>query len=261
MLSEEIARKVVGLIPSAGHARRLRNLSCSKEVVPIGYHRDAATGKVTAKPVAQYLVERFKTAGIKNALFIIRAGKWDIPERCGDGSRFDMHFAYLLPRYPYGPPFSVDQAYPYLKERIVALGFPDILFDEDKAFPHILDKLAQDGADVVLGLFPANRPEKSDMVAIDDAHTVQHIEIKPRRCDLKYTWGIAVWKPRFTEYLHNYLGKVVASSRAPRDMHIGDVFISAIGDGLLIKGYTVSEEPYIDIGTPEDLNYARSKIS
>ena len=256
MSPEDIAKYVVGVIPAAGVANRLGPLPCSKELIPIGLQRDGGTGELSTRAVAQYLLDKFRLAGIRKTLILIRSGKWDIPAYFADGSRYGMHVSYLIPRYLYGPPFSVDQAYPYLENKIVALGFPDILFSEDRAFGLLIDKLTQSDADVVLGLFPADRPEKVDMVSIDDAHTVRRIEIKPRSSELEFTWGIAVWRAEFTEYMHTHLAGLTGAAKVPHNLHIGDVLTSALADGMRIKGYPVSRQPYIDIGTPDDLQRA-----
>ena len=63
--------------------------------------------------------------------------------------------------------YTIDQAYPHVRNAYVALGFPDILFSPDNAFTQLINQLRSRNADVVLGLFPADKPEKTDMVEID----------------------------------------------------------------------------------------------
>ena len=58
----------------------------------------------------------------------------------------------------FGVPFTLDQAYPFVRDATVAFGFPDIIFDGQDGFVKLLDRQLQTGADVVLGLFPANHP-------------------------------------------------------------------------------------------------------
>jgi glucose-1-phosphate thymidylyltransferase len=49
---------------------------------------------------------------------ILREGKWDIPAYFNDGTALlDMHLAYLMMRQPFGSPFTLDQAYPFARER------------------------------------------------------------------------------------------------------------------------------------------------
>ena len=47
---------------------------------------------------------------------------------------WNMDFAYLLMNLPYGVPYTVDQAYPFVREAKVMMGFPDMLYGPDDAF-------------------------------------------------------------------------------------------------------------------------------
>src|SRR5262245_1136547 len=108
-------------------------LPCSKEVYPVGF-RPTQDGSSRPKVVAHYLLEKMRAAGINRAYFVLRPGKWDIPGYFGDGSILDMHVGYLILGLPFGVPFTLDQAYPFLEAATVAFGFPDILFDSDNPF-------------------------------------------------------------------------------------------------------------------------------
>jgi glucose-1-phosphate thymidylyltransferase len=244
-------RRVVAVIPAAGSATRLSPLPCSKELYPVGLGTDEG-GVRRPKVVAQYLLESLRRAGIEKAYISLRKGKADILEYFGDGSTLGMHLAYLVTQIPYGAPYTIDRAYEFVKHDLVALGFPDILFDAENAFGALLQHQSQSSADVVLGLFPADRPDKGDLVEVNAAGTVTQIIIKQAECSLTETWGIAIWTPRFTGYMHNYLATHVAAA-ATKEFHVGDVIQAALDDGLLVKGIRVSDSPFIDIGTPDDL--------
>jgi glucose-1-phosphate thymidylyltransferase len=251
---------VIGLIPAAGRATRLPDLPCSKEVTPIGHTPDESGQSGHPKAVCQYLLEKMRFADIKQAYIILREGKWDIPAYFRDGSVVDMHLAYLLTELPFGAPYTLDQAYPFVKDSLVALGFPDILFSPDDAYTRLLEHQQQTSADVVLGLFPADRPEKVDMVDVDPRGNVREIVIKPKGSDLRYTWGIATWTPRFTQFMHEYLAREKASAADRREWYVGHVFQAALQESMSLRALTVSDEAYLDIGTPEDLAKARARI-
>jgi glucose-1-phosphate thymidylyltransferase len=244
---------IIGLIPAGGQATRIAPLPCSKEVYPIGF-RPADDGRgVRPKVVCHYLLEKMRVAGITKAYVILRGGKWDIPAYLRDGALVDMHLAYLMLGVPFGVPYTLDQAYPFVQDALVALGFPDVLFQPDDAFVQLLARQAAGGADVVLGLFPADRPEKVDMVNLDDAGRVRQIVIKPRQTRLCYSWTIAVWTPAFTRFMHEYLAVAQGSAAGRPELFVGDVVQAAIHDGLRVEAVQVSGEPFVDIGTPEDL--------
>ena len=135
----------------------------------------------------------------------------------------------------------------------VALGFPDILYNAPNAYVRILERQAATQADVVLGLFPADRPQKVDMVDLGEGDRVRQIDIKPSQTHLQYTWGVAVWTPTFTRFMHNFLATRKKDSSHQTELFMGHVFQAAMKDGIRVEAVSVSSQPYIDIGTPEDL--------
>lgn len=247
---------VIGLLPAGGQATRLSPLPLSKELYPIGFRTDAE-GKSKPKVVGHYLLEKMRLAGIDKAFFILRSGKWDIPAYFGDGTLLDMHLAYLTVHVPYGVPYTLDQAYPFVSNAIVALGFPDILFQPENAYMQVLKRLTTNQTDVVLGLFPTQQYWKAGMVEFDAAGRVSQIIEKPQQTNLKYMWAIAVWNPRFTQFLHEYLQSYTPGTELP----IGNVIQAGIEAGLHVEAEAFSDGSYLDVGTPEDLARAIRELT
>lgn len=129
---------VVGIVPMAGRASRLPGLPCSKEIFPVGFV-DAGDGQ-ERRPVAvcEHLLGNLQTAGIEDVYVIIRDGKWDIPAYLGDGSRLGLHLAYLMMGAPWGTPYSIDQAYPFVRDRRVALALPTCALTTGRSLPGCL---------------------------------------------------------------------------------------------------------------------------
>jgi glucose-1-phosphate thymidylyltransferase len=246
-------RRVIGLIPAAGKGTRLAPLPCSKELYPIGLWPNSRGHNLTPKVVSHYLLEKMELAGIIQVYIIIREGKWDIPAYFGNGSVLNMNLAYLMMGPPFGVPYTLDQAYPFIKNAVVALGFPDIIFDPDYAFVKVLARLAASNLDVVLGLCPAGRPQKMDMVDVHNDGRIKQLFIKPEKTKLHYSWAIAVWRPTFTDFMHKYLAASEVRAAQESEMFVGDVFNAAIKNGLKIDGVPISDKPYLDIGTGDDL--------
>jgi glucose-1-phosphate thymidylyltransferase len=248
-------RDVVGLIPAGGKASRISPLPCSKELYPIGFRYVENNNTLRPKVVSHYLLEKMRMANITKAYIILREGKWDIPSYYGDGKLLDMHLAYLIMDLPYGVPFTLDQAYPFVENSMIALGFPDMIFYPDDAFVKLLDKQEDAGSDIVLGLFPAHKPHKTDMVELDEGGTVRMIHIKPDRTQLLYAWEIAVWTPAFTDYMHNYVSdrKKSDNLQHQKELFVGDVIQAAIEDKIRIDSVLFKDGKCLDIGTPEDL--------
>ncbi len=135
----------------------------------------------------------------------------------------------------------------------VALGFPDILFEPRDAYRRLAARHEESGADAVLGLFPTDRSEKTDMVELD-GRRVRRLVIKQPGSGLDYTWSIAVWSPRMSRFLHRFVAR--HGRRSGEEVYVGDVIRSAIDEGLVVEGVTFPAGSYLDVGTPEDLERA-----
>lgn len=255
---------IVGVVPAAGQGSRIAPLPCSKELYPIGFRPVESGEGMRPKVVSQYLLEKMRMAGIRQAYFILREGKWDIPTYFGDGAIVDMNLGYLMMRLPFGTPYTLDQAYPFVRHSIVAFGFPDILFQGDDAFTKLLDRQAATEADVVLGLFPVERPWTMDMVEVNSKGEIGSLVIKPPDTHLRYGWIIAVWTPVFTEFLHEHLIDLETSIFQNKDksfhnrseVSVGHVFQAALRKGLRLQSVQFANQGYVDIGTPEGLEQA-----
>ena len=243
-------------MPAAGQASRIQPLPCSKELLPIGIDK-LPDGRLRPKVVAQGLLAKFKVAGVAKVYVVLRNGKWDIPAYFGDGSMVGMNIAYLLMNLPYGVPYTLDQAYPFVKDAKVMVGFPDMLFGPDDAFACLDATLTKTQADIAIGLFPpkdARQVSKCDMVAWDEkTGRVEQIVVKPKRSDLDRIWIIAVWMPVFSRFMHDYLKvehRQRLGSEFNKEIHLGDVVQRAIEGGLNVQGHLFPRHRFVDIGSP-----------
>jgi glucose-1-phosphate thymidylyltransferase len=208
------------------------------------------------------MLEKMRLADVKKIYVILRKGKWDIPLYFGDGKMLDMHLAYLMMDLPFGVPFTLDQAYPFVKDATVALGFPDMIIQPDDAFDKLLAKQDESNADIVLGLFPADQPHKTDMVEMDDHGRIRAIYIKPEQTHLVYAWEIAVWSPAFTAFMHNYVlsqqerytkVKNNIDYEKNKELFVGDIIQEAIRDNMKVDVVVFKDGKSLDIGDPDDL--------
>lgn len=258
--NQNVFEDLIGLLPAGGAATRINPLPCSKELFPVKFYSAEKRKNVPPKVISYYLLEKMRRADVKKAYFILRPGKWDIPAYFGDGKTLDMHIGYLIMDLPYGVPFTLDQAYPFLKNTKIAFGFPDIIFEPEDAFVQLLSKQEQTNADIVLGLFEAQRPQKMDMVEFDGQGNICKIDIKPASTQLRYTWIIAVWTDRFTEFMHQFVVKhknrctaePIGNSKN-KEVFVGDVIQAAVNTDIKIENVIFADGQYIDIGTPDDL--------
>jgi glucose-1-phosphate thymidylyltransferase len=247
---------IIGLFPAGGRASRIAPLPCSKEIYPVGMHHQSDKKSIRPKVAGHYLLEKMRIAGAKKAYVILGQGKWDIPSYFSNGKFLDMSIAYLVVETSYGVPFTLDQAYPFVKDAMVVFGFPDILFQPDEAFIQLIERQAETGADLVLGLFPASQPNKVDMVELDRSGRIIGLSIKPLETQLHYSWIIAVWTPLFTKFIHDFVqnfNKNNQNTQTVNEVFLGDVIKSAIQHEITIEKVIFDHATFLDIGTPEDL--------
>ena len=157
----ERSREVIGLIPAAGVGERLSPLPCSKEIYPIGFRDSQVKLEKRPKVACHYLLEKMRLAGISQAYVILRKGKWDIPAYLGEGKIVDMNLAYLIIDASDGPPYTLDQAFPFVKDALVAFGFPDILFQSEDGFGEIAVASKRERCRLSFGAFPGGSAGKS----------------------------------------------------------------------------------------------------
>lgn len=254
--------KIIGLIPAAGKAKRLGMLPFSKELYPVGIENEEIPKY--PKVVSKYLLEYMSLAGISEFHFILRNGKWDIPAYYGSGNQFGYDISYHITEYDYGVPFTINQTYPFIKDRIVALGFPDILLKPENAFKKLICKLKEEKDTVaVLGLFPTKDTKKYDMVDVDKSFAIKDIVIKStNQNQLNLAWVIGAWKAEFSDFINTFVKNKLKSETKKEllnnEYYLGDVIKYAIKSGLNIQGVVFNDGEFLDIGTLEDLNMVNS---
>lgn len=249
---------IVGLIPAAGRGSRLAPLPCSKEVLPLGT-RTLPDGSRRPKVLIHYLLEAYQASGIDRAVVVTGASKWDVAAFVTASGERTMSVAYLGLDASPGTPFSLDHAYPWIHDGICALGFPDILLPLRAPFVPLLKNFESRSADVMLGLFPTDRPQAVDVVEIDSDGRLVSLTPKPEEvAGLCMTWSIAVWGPRFTEFMHSVLAPAWESAEARAELlagsrhdelFVGDLFNLAADNGLDVRGVALSDQPSLDVGT------------
>jgi glucose-1-phosphate thymidylyltransferase len=247
---------LVGLIPAAGRADRLGPLPCSKELLPVGF-RETPCGPAL-QVAGHYLLERFRAAGVERAFMVLHESKWDVPRYFGTGEIAGVSLAYLSIPGSRSVPETLDRAFPFVADSLVALGFPDVIFEPVDAYAPLIARQAATGADLVLGLFPVAPPRTTrttDMVELGEDGRVLRVEVRPETTALRYNWLIAVWSPVFTRFLHAAVEealKAPASPDAP-ELQIGAVVRAAVAAGLHVEGVELPGGTWRDVGTLPEL--------
>ncbi len=265
MTTNKNAQELVGIVPAAGSAKRISPLPCSKEIFPVGFYKNENIFGSRPKAAAQHLLEKMQMAGAQKAFIVIRKGKWDIPAYFTNCDFKLPPLAFISISSTSSVPFTIDQAFPFINNAVILFGFPDILSVPDDCFRRLLCAQNVSNADIVLGLYEADKPQKMDMVELDSDKRVRSIHVKPNETALSYTWIIAVWVPRFTFFMHQFLTEWApagekrlphSSNSSPKELYMGDVIQAAIDNNLSVGKVIFQDGKYIDIGTPDDLEEA-----
>jgi glucose-1-phosphate thymidylyltransferase len=140
---------------------------------------------------------------------------------------------------------ALDSAYHLVRDKTVFFGMADTIMEPQDVFARAWASTDPDD-DVVLVLFPTSRPEKFGMVRVDGDRRVVEIVDKPRQTDLRDMWGCIVWRPRFTEHLHECVRRRGISDFAR-------ILNDAIAMGMRVRSFLVTGGSYADLGTYEEI--------
>ncbi len=240
-LSEEF----IALIPAAGKGLRL-SLPYPKELYPI-------IRENRYKPVSQFVLDSLVASGIQHTVFVINETKHQLMGYFGDGQRFGCHISYVVQEQTVhqngstspGLAHALDSAYHLVKNKNVFFGMADTIMGPENVFAHAL-KAAQPEDEVILALFDTVRPEKFGMVRLDAQGRVVEINDKPKRTDLTQMWGCIIWRPRFTEFLHDCVRQQGVTDFAK-------ILNSAIVSGIRMRGVPIHNGTYVDLGTYDEI--------
>ena len=239
-----MANDLIGLIPAAGKGVRL-GLPYPKELYPI-------IRENRFKPIAQFVVNNLTEAGLDHIVFVINETKHQLIGYFGDGHRFGCNISYVVQERREdgdgstspGLANALDAAYHLTRGKTVCFGMADTIMQPSEVFSLAL-KESQKHDDVILVLFPTDRPEKFGMVNFDESNRVLGIVDKPNSTNLKEMWGCIIWRPRFTEYLHECVSSGISD--------FAQIMNNAIADGIKMGCVHNNAGVYIDLGTYDEI--------
>lgn len=240
-----MAEEVIGLIPAAGKGLRL-GLPYPKELYPVIRNNHY-------KPISQFVLDNLTVAGLQHVVFVINETKHQLVGYFGDGHRFNCNISYVVQERvdrgnestSPGLAHALASAYHLIQGKTVFFGMADTIMQPNDVFAQAINTASLDD-DVILVLFPTERPEKFGMVRLDDQDRVLEIVDKPAQTNLKEMWGCIIWRSRFTEYLHDCV-------RVHGVSDFAKVMNSAIADRLSFRGVHIDDGVYIDLGTYEEI--------
>ncbi len=214
------------MVPAAGRATRLRPSPDSKELLEVG-----------GRPVMDYLLERMEAASPDEIRVVTRADKDDL------AAHASARGATVIIGEPESAAASFALGMQDLEAKtIVLLGFPDTIWEPPDGFPQLVQAL--DAAEVALGVFESDEPERSDVVTLE-GDRVSSVDVKPDSPDTNLIWGCAA-------------ARVSALAGLAGHEELGHLFGELAG-----KGH-VRAVPFpgtmLDIGTNDALSRARALL-
>jgi glucose-1-phosphate thymidylyltransferase len=210
---------VVGVVPAAGFATRLQPVPCSKELLRVG-----------GVPVVDRLVERMRAGGAQELRVVTRPEKGDLV----------AHVERLRARILLGHPANVSESVTLGTaglpgEAIVLVGFPDTVWEPVDGFARLVP-LVESGADVALGLFRVDEPERCDVVVLDADGRLRDVETKEPRPSSDVIWGCFAARVAALAGLADAAEPSVHFLRLAREGRVATAFLS---------------ETFVDTGTRE----------
>ena len=241
----------IGLVPAAGSAIRLGVLPGSKELLLL-----PTTGQ-SGEPVLETLLDRaldeLAEAAIENALLLIRRGKWDIPDYLSRRHRRNPRLAYVVLDRSDTLVETVLAAEPFTGDRSVVLVLPDLLLSPRGTLAPLLQRLRAGSADLVLGVFPTDHPERADVVISGDNGVVRELQVKSSRPATTSAWATAAWRPALWPQLRSSLADPRPGGA---ELHLGHAFQAAVTAGCRVEVVTFANGAFTDVGTPTTLRAA-----
>jgi glucose-1-phosphate thymidylyltransferase len=241
----------VALIPAAGSADRLPGISGSKEMLEV-----AVTPTSEHYPILQHLLTHLAVSSLRQIVLITSPDKQDILDYLGRAGAETNNVAIELISNSRSVVHTLSGTADHFTRDSIFMALPDILFRPGQAITELLNAWPTCQADLLLGLFPTDRPEKSDIVETDANGGVVRIRIKESAAANGYAWIMAMWTPVFTRFLSKWLSSLPPENNEPQ---LGEVFNAAITAGLNIDSIRFPAGGFLDIGTPDDLQRLRSR--
>jgi glucose-1-phosphate thymidylyltransferase len=222
-------------------------------LLPVLFTLDRQSGGARPMVAAEYSLTAMREAGIEKCIVIINEGKTDILKCLGDGAELGMNLVYAVQSKPTGLAQAICAARTWLAGANVCLALPDTVFRPREAIRMICEKKQSVQAELVLGVFPTSEPQHLGPVRMSDDGRVVQVQDKPAKTDLMNTWGIAVWSPRFTDLLSQFVENWAAGDASATEHPLGEIFEGAVRSDFAVNSVFFEDGGYVDVGKPEGI--------
>jgi glucose-1-phosphate thymidylyltransferase len=253
------ARPPVGLLPAAGRGVRFGASGYVKELFPLLFTSGGDEGVLEPRPVCEIALRAIRAAGAERCLVLVSAEKTEVMRVLGSGGATELVLAYQVQAEPRGLPHAVRSAESWLGGADVVFAMPDTIVLPADALRRVHARRVETGADVTLGVFPVDEPERFGPVEVAPDGAVLRILDKPPHREVLTVWGVAAWSGAFTRFCSQW--DEAAERDRPAERVLSHAFDAARRSGLAVNGYAFPEGVYLDIGTPRGLRTALRSLT
>jgi len=242
---------MIGLIPAAGYATRLK-YPIAKELWPVQLENRIF-------PLIEQTMINMYQANCDHQIYVVRGDKPEIMRHVSTVLPRHIHKSYVCQNYQGtastspGLVDAIHASYHLIKHKTVLFGMPDTLVRPSNCYDQLIEIIDQ-GADIAMGIFKTETPEKFGIVDFDDKDYYQDDEYKGITVTKiydkvansgTYMWGILIWKPTFTALLHKLYEEYVSDFAV--------ILNEAIKEGFNVRAHIIEEGSYCDFGTLDDI--------
>lgn len=248
-----MVERPIGFVPAAGRGVRFGAGGYCKELFPLLL---AESATLAPRPVCDLAFSAIARAGAARCVVVVSPQKPELLQVIGAGPDPTLSLAYAVQAEPQGLPHAVRCARPWLGDAGVLLALPDTIILPRDALSRVEAERVATGADLVLGVFPVDEPERLGPVDVADDGSVRKVYDKPGPTPIRNSWGVASWSPAFTELCCRW----DEATREPGERVLGHVFEAARVAGLKVRAVPFTDGKMLDIGTPLGLRAALREL-
>ncbi len=250
----------VGLLPAAGRGARFGDSGYAKELFPLLFEGGAG-GPIEPRPICALALRAIQVAGAERCVIVVSREKGELLRVLGDGGEVGMGLSYVVQASARGLPDVVRCARPWTGDADTVFAMPDTVFLPGDAIAQVHARRIATGADLVLGVFPVDEPERLGPVEIGPDGSVLRVHDKPGHTPHRNTWGVASWTSRFADFCLRVGGRSSpARSRTAKGPSVMS-FEAARASGLSVGALYFADGRFLDIGTPGGLRSALAALA
>ena len=256
----ELGVPLVGLLPAAGRGVRFGASGYIKELFPLLFTSDSDDRILEPRPLCEMALRAIRAAGAERCLVLVSPEKLEVLRVLGSGAGVGLTLAYGVQTVPGGLSHVVRTAAPWLADSDVVFAMPDTIVLPPDALRRTHERRLATGADLTLGVFRMEDPERFGAVEIGaDGSVIRILREKTPQRDVKTIWGIVAWSARFTRFCADWDAE--AERTAAGERLLSHAFIAAFEQGLRVSACVFEKGLYLDIGTPSGLRAALRSLT